>query len=150
MTYPLLHFGDEVLDLRDLLARYLVVLGRVHHSELDLLVLELEFHALDRGLELDGSLVPKTLIKLLVAILGGILAGRGDGGKFKGQGKLEMRFGDDLGVIRMQFLPVFQRRATVRNCKTVPLGPLARTDSLRSEIRHVVAILLLIFQRDFG
>ena len=71
----------------------------MHHREFDLLVLELKFHALDRGLELDSSLVPKTLVKLLVAILGGILAGRGDRGKFKGQGKLEMRFGDDLGLL---------------------------------------------------
>ena len=80
----MLHFGDEVLDLRDLLARYLVVLGRVHHSEFDLLVLELEFHALDRGLELGGGFVPETLIELLVSILGGILTGSGDGGILKG------------------------------------------------------------------
>lgn len=56
-AHPLLHVGDDLLGLGDLLPRDVVILGRVQRCELDLLVLQLELGALDGRLELLGRLV---------------------------------------------------------------------------------------------
>lgn len=102
-THSLLHVGNEVLHLGDLVARHVVVLGRVHHREVHLLVLELELRALDRLLQLGGRLVPQALVELLRPVLRGVLARRGDGRELERKGKLEVRLSDDLRLLGEEF-----------------------------------------------
>jgi hypothetical protein len=56
-THSLLHVGDDLFRLGDLLARDIVILGRMQRCKLDLLALKLELGALDGRLELLGRLV---------------------------------------------------------------------------------------------
>jgi len=65
MAYTLLHVGNHILDIGNSLACLLILLGRIHHCQLDLLILELKLRAIDGLLELCGSLVAEALVDLL-------------------------------------------------------------------------------------
>jgi hypothetical protein len=81
----LLHVGQHLLDVGDLAAGGLVVIRVVQGGELNLLVLELEFGAVDGGFEGRGGLVAEALVDVFgFAAAGGVIRGFGGRGKLEG------------------------------------------------------------------
>lgn len=114
-AHSLLHVGDDLLGLGDLLPRDVVVLRRVQRRELDLLVLQLELGALDGRLELLGRLVTQLLVDLARwaarcrrRVFGSalIVRLRRDRRELERQRQLEVCLGDDLRVLAIQLLLV--------------------------------------------
>lgn len=133
-TYSLLHIGNDLLSLGDLLPRNVVVLGRVQRRQLDLLVLQLELGALDGGLELLGGLVAQLLVDLTrwgadgsrrVLGTGLVVRLRRDGRELERQRQLEVRLGDDLRVFPVQLLLVPEGLPGVGDRVRVPGARLA-------------------------
>lgn len=112
-AYSLLHISDDFLHFLNGLPRHLIVLGRRHGRKLNLLPLKLQLGALDGKLHMLDSLVAEALVHVLALRSLTLLAGSGDGGEFKGEGELEVGFGDDLGFLRVEFQLVLERDATV-------------------------------------
>lgn len=136
-AHPLLHVGDDLLGLGDLLPRDVVVLGRVQRRELDLLVLQLELGALDGRLELLGRLVAQLLVDLARwgrrSVAGALLVRLGrDGRELERQRELEVRLGDDLRVLAVQLLLVLEGLPGVGDRVRVPETRLAPPPMLTS------------------
>lgn len=114
LTYPLLHVGNNLLGVGDLLPRHVVVVRRVVHGQLYLLVLQLQLGASDCCLKLRGGLLTQGLVHVLHT-LGLVVVGGDDRRELECQRELEVRLGDQLVLLRVQALLVRQGLARVRD-----------------------------------
>lgn len=145
-TYALLHVGNDVLHLGDGLARELVVFRRRHGGQLNFLVLQLELEALDGKLHFLDSLVTQALVQLLALGVGAVFAGGGDGSELKSKGKLEVRLGNDLRLLRVEAELVLEGEATVFDGVEVSASVLAAIE----KDRWMVGMVYLSFSREIS
>ncbi len=109
----MLHVGNELLHLDDVLAEKLVIRGRSRGRNLHLFSLQLESEALDGQIHLLDSLVAKILINLLALGVGAVIARTGNGREFERKRELVVRFGNDFGFLGVELELVVERYAAV-------------------------------------
>lgn len=115
-THPLLHIPNNLLQLSNLPPKRNPLLRHRRPRQLHLLLPHLQPRALDGGPQLLARLVPLRLVHDRLGAdagsRGGLLRGR-DGGVLEGEGELEVRLGEDLGLRGVEGLLVGEGGARV-------------------------------------